>query len=480
MSNFDIRDNTKVSTSDKVNFNFDNILVTNLKNPGNSNSVLSTSITIPETLSTKSDLFFVHNSAVSNYKASNLYFYPLLHDNITGITDGDNGENITGELVIELNAVGGGETAYACFFMEYNKNHIYSDIDKFKALIERPNSGGNTLSLNHSIGSQDYCVYYNANPVSSSGAKDASKVIKVFVFSTPISINNDTQALFADQGKEVKSAKAAPFTTSAPTNYVVIASNISNINDDQIYIDCNLTGESAETITAYNVPINSAMSSDNGEMNYMKMTINFFIFILALLFTYTAIPVLYKMSVIDKINKWYDSETEQKKRLVGTDILISLVILSITVSLFTYGAARSNYKVQTAAMAISVLYILSFCILQIKKADATFMTTLIKPGEIRTLKDYKFDISKIRETFPILGDWFGKVLDNMSVVVSVILATIVMDVILYAMGNIDWAVFIDLLTIGSFFAGCIAIIGIGIFIQGKKLLETVKVETSNE
>jgi len=470
MSNFDLKDNTKVNTTDKVNYNFDNILVTNVKSPGDNKSALSASITIPDNSSITSDLFFVQNSTVSNYKATELYFYPLLHDNITGLTDGDKGKKLNGELIIKLNSIDNTKlNAYACFFLKYDENHIYTDIDKFKALIDRASSGGNTVNLNDCISSQDFCINYNANPVNN-GVTDKNSVVKVFIFSTPILINSDTEKIIT----EITSKITAPFTISAPTNYTILSKRISTINDDQIYIDCNLTGESTDTLTAYNIPINSALSGQDSEMNYMKLTINFFIFIIALLFTYTTIPLFYKMTVIDRINQLYDADDTKTKRLVGTDILISLVTFCVAVSLFSYGAAKNNYKIQTAAMGISILYILSFCILQIRKTDKEhFMTTKIG-DTFKILKDYKFDISQIKESFPILGDWFGKILNNTAYIIAMLGIFIFIDLMLYFFGTINWVTFIALITAGSVGVIGLTVIGIGIFVRMKPIFDTVR------
>jgi len=470
MSNFDLKDNTKVNTTDKVNYNFDNILVTNVKSPGDNKSALSASITIPDSSSITSDLFFVQNSMVFNYKATDLYFYPLLHDNITSLTDGDKGKKLAGELIIKLNSIDNSKTnAYACFFLKYEEKQLYTDIDKFKGLIDRASSGGNTVNLNDCISSQDFCINYNANAVNN-GVTDQTKVVKVFIFSTPIPINSDTKNLITENTSKI----TAPFTVSAPTNYTILSKRISTINDDQIYIDCNLTGESTDTLTTYNVPINSALSGEDSEMNYMKLTINFFIFIIALLFTYTTIPIFYKITVIDRINQLENADDTKTKRLVGTDILISLVIFCVTVVLFSYGAAKNNYKIQTAAMGISILYILSLCILQIRKTDIEhFMTTKVD-NEFKVLKDYKFDISQIKEIFPILGVWLGKLLDNTAYIVAMLGLFIFIDLMLYFFGTINWTTFIALISAGSVGVIILTVIGIGMFIRIKPILDIVK------
>lgn len=478
MSNFDLKDNTKVNTTDKVNYNFDNILVTDAKSPGNNKSALSASITIPDNSSITSDLFFVQNSTVFNYKATDLYFYPLLHDNITGLTDGDKGKMLSGELVIKLNSIDDSKiNAYACFFLKYDESHLYTDIDKFKTLIDRASSGGNTVNLNDCISSQDFCINYSANLVKDD-KPDNTKNVKVFIFSTPIPINSDTEKIITENA----SNNTAPFTVSAPTNYTILSKRISTINDDQIYIDCNLTGEGEKTVLAYNVPLNSDRSNQDGEMNYMKLTINFFIFIIALLFTYTTIPLFYKFTVIDRINLLFEAPKDKTDRLLGTDILISIVTFFVVVSLFSYGAAKNNYKIQTAAMGISILYILSFCILQIRKMDIKhFMTTKTtdnNTGNVvpKVIDNYKFDISKLSKSFPIMGDWFGKILNNTAYIFAMLGIFITIDGMLYMFGIIKRTTFIELISVGSVGVIVLTCIGIGMFVPIKSILKMVKTQ----
>lgn len=477
MSSFDTGDTTKINITDKVNYNLDDILVSNVKSPGDARSVLSSSITIPNSSSVTSDLFFVKNTAVSNYKANTLYFYPLLHDNITGVTGDNMNPNIVGELVIKLKGVGGNsDVAYACFLLEHDAVTYYNDIDTFATLIDKASSGGNTVNLNKSISNQNFCIYYKANPVTN-GTVDNSKTVNVFVFSTPIAINSDTQNLIMDPSNNtVKRGSAAPFTVNAPTSYEIIAKNISTINDDQIYIDCNLTGESAENVTTYNVPINSAMAGEDAEMNYMKMTINFFIFLIGLVFCYTMIPFMYKLTVIDRLNNMFPDQTKRKNRNLGTDVLITMVSFIFILTLFSYGTAKQNYKIQTAGMALAVLYILSYCILQIKRNEVNYMTTKTDDGVKQVLEIYKFEMDKIGEIFPILKDWLDKTIDNMAAIAVMLGLNVMVDVGLYMFGFITWDVMWDFLSTGSFMVFLMTLVGIAMFarVKGKSLLAVLK------
>jgi hypothetical protein len=347
-----------------------------------------------------------------------------------------------------------------------------------------PSAGGNAINLNSCISTQTFCIFYNANPIHSYGTVDTKNIVNVFVFSTPIPINKDTQGLFLNNATVTSKSKPhIKFSVDAPTNYEVIAKHIGTIYDNQIYIDCNLTGESPEKLASYNVPINSSMFENVGESNYMKMTVNFFIFCLALFFTYATIPVLYKYTVIDRINRGFTGD-EKTKRMVGTDILIGLVVIYITTAVFFYGAIYRNYKMQTAAMGLTVLYILSVCILEIKKTDVSFRTTHLPDGgdsanlTIPVSKHAIISISSLKTVISILGDWLSKILEYIIYIIAALMLFITTDIFLFIFSIIDIVTLIELLTFGSFMVCILTIIAVAIFTETKGLFKTQKIRTT--
>jgi hypothetical protein len=255
----------------------------------------------------------------------------------------------------------------------------------------------------------------------------------------------------------------SPFTTNAPTNYEIILKNIATINDEQIYIDCNLTGESEEQITTYNIPINSAMAGENAEMNYMKMTVNFFIFIIGLLFCYTVIPFVYKLSLIDRVNR--SNTTKNKGDVVqAVEILTTIVSIFIILWLFIIGRAKTNYSVQTAAIALAVLYILSFCIISIKKTDTAFLTTKISDGEPKkiTLKD--FNISNVWETFGLMKTWLKEVTNKFYIILVAIVVYAITIGLFFGLGMFSKAEAVAFFAVESVvFLIFIVMVGIAFF-----------------
>ena len=101
------------------------------------------------------------------------------------------------------------------------------------------------------------------------------------------------------------------------------------------------------------------------------------------------------------------------------------------------------------------------------------MTTKID-DTFKVIKDYKFDISQIKESFPILGDWFGKILNNTAYIIAMLGLFIFIDLMLYFFGTINWTTFIALISGGSVGVIILTIIGIGMFVKMQPIFETVK------
>jgi len=86
--------------------------------------------------------------------------------------------------------------------------------------------------------------------------------------------------------------------------YSIIPLNLEN--DDQIYIDCNPTGESADTIAAYNIPINSEYAKVSSKSMFERHATFAGMFLIALVGVYMVVPWFYRTYVIESIIEWYD------------------------------------------------------------------------------------------------------------------------------------------------------------------------------
>ena len=91
--------------------------------------------------------------------------------------------------------------------------------------------------------------------------------------------------------------------------YSIIPLNLEN--DDQIYIDCNPTGESADTIAAYNIPINSEYAKVSSKSMFERHATFAGMFLIALVGVYMVVPWFYRTYVIEGIIEWYENEKTQ-------------------------------------------------------------------------------------------------------------------------------------------------------------------------
>jgi hypothetical protein len=225
------------------------------------------------------------------------------------------------------------------------------------------------FTMNSFINNQESVIQYDS----------ASNNSSVFIFMSPINVNSDSVGIIKDYGITTNM-----FSTNAPTNYYVIQSNnISLKIDEQIYIDCNPTGESQETIQTYNLPINSELMNGKQEMDYMKTSVNFAMFAVLLVVSYFLVPNIYKFMVIDKIIYFFkknnDIETNTGvnpvlTRIRSADILIGLYFLITASILFTIGMTNDNASMNYGFLFILVFYILSTSLIIDRKKDKNFMS----------------------------------------------------------------------------------------------------------
>lgn len=103
--------------------------------------------------------------------------------------------------------------------------------------------------------------------------------------------------------------------------YSIIPLNLEN--DDQIYIDCNPTGESADTIAAYNIPINSEYAKVSSKSMFERHATFAGMFLIALVGVYMVVPWFYRTYVIESIIEWYKNDDTREyicdSEIVGDD-----------------------------------------------------------------------------------------------------------------------------------------------------------------
>ena len=122
-----------------------------------------------------------------------------------------------------------------------------NDVDKIIDLVQKNDIDSATslsVTLQSSLHYQEKAVVYIYGGIT------------VIVFTAPIYINNNSKDYIAtfDNTLELSSLKSP---TASQSYEILNEENIIRKGFDEIYIDCSPTGESAENIATYNVPIES-------------------------------------------------------------------------------------------------------------------------------------------------------------------------------------------------------------------------------
>lgn len=359
--------------------------------------------------SSESNLFYTSNGVRTDYKHKKIYIHQLIHYNIQGITTTDN-NNIVGELIIEHDSLTLPGKIYTCYLLK-TKPMLLKDENEIDKILSMPDKEADNLDvdLNTIIPHQENCIIYE------------DKGNKVFVFTTPILINTAskdkivnnfsfTTDLFDISPKKegfVSRASSLLEGMSNDDTVVIAQNNISKRDDEEIYIDCNPTGVSEDEVNMYNVPINSKMASQSQESDYMKTTVNYGLFMLTALVSYIIVPLFYKNVVIDISTVEFNTDIVKRfDRIRSADVLIGIAFIIIISSLFGAGSSENDMYSTTVAMFMSVFYILSVALIQLKKTQTVFMTTEYK-NENKT-SDYTTTEGKNIPAFNI--DDIGKTL----------------------------------------------------------------------
>jgi hypothetical protein len=190
--------------------------------------------------------------------------------------------------------------------------------------------------------------------------------------------------------------------------------NSMSSKEDQIYIDCQPTGVSKETISSYNVPINSEYTENSALLNFERSTTTIVLFSVACVLSFLVGPELYKMAIINNIirhignpkgflNKdddGYDSDNEDDERvykneqlLGGVDSLLVIMIFWIFIAMLGVGV---HFK---SSLTTTSLYFLMFAISMMlgiynKRQDKTYMTHTTHNDLEYTLYEWFFDSKK--------------------------------------------------------------------------------------
>jgi len=384
MSFFKLNDNTFVaSNQEKILYDYPTITIQKSEINGPHLSTTQNYFSIPYINQTSTPNFEytpINATTPETYLVKNIYFFRLLHNNIQDVTDGED-PNIIGELVIEHRSNTTSKVLYTCHLLkQYNpgQTQLGTDIDTIIDLMDADAINA-SINLNSSISKAiKYIVY-----------EDGSNIL-IMINTNPIMIVDNTTAFVLKCG-----TKTNLFNINAPIVYKIIDGiNITIRKEEDIYIDCKPTGVSDEEVSTYNIPLLSETSNQKQNLDFMKMTVNFVIFIVILIVASFGIPILYKAVVINKVIQLIGVGGGGEPghiRIKTIDVYIFIFFALLILSIFGYGKENGDYNSFMVCIFLSVFYILSSVLISVKKQDKNYMTFDEKDLSYPIEKDEKKD-----------------------------------------------------------------------------------------
>lgn len=389
MSQFDITKN--IDNSKKIVYDYNNLNINKNDITYNNNSLkikVSYPINVP-------NLSYPDN--LNTYNATNIYLSSIVHKNITQIQS----KHITSELIIEHTAITGIGKLYTCFLLLTDPSYISNEKNDIDNLINAYSKQTNNVyfSLNKTIPEQDFCVVYTSSDKT------------VLVFTNPIYLNPDSYKFIREK---ITNSNLNLFPEFNAYYAVLKKANISQRGEEEIYIDCSPTGESAEKIASYNVPINSEYTRDWGKLDFMKMTIQLLMVFIFIIIAYFGFPVMYKIVIVDNIRVLL-KDKEPKDRYIR-NIIIDNILLFTTALIFMYtllyGVAFENYDYVMYAVYFFIFSGLCVSIILFNKSSIYFKDEYIKTGleyYQQKMVEYATDLLKGAGTFAAdTGGFIGK------------------------------------------------------------------------
>uniref|UniRef100_A0A6C0D2P7 Uncharacterized protein n=1 Tax=viral metagenome TaxID=1070528 RepID=A0A6C0D2P7_9ZZZZ len=345
------------------------------------------------------------NGANVTYTTSNLYVYRLLHNNISGLTDGTS--TMVGELVIELKPSTGSKKAYMCFLLENTPSGISETKTSIDELLD-PANVGKTINVNVSsfISSMDTCIQYSESKSSNT----------VFVFLQPIFITDNTYKVITTSGdtKSGYDSTTTLFNTGAPTKYSQIpGQNVKMSGQDEIMIECHPT-DSFQTLTSYiegydsigNTMINMVPSTSKDAektqiADFSIASATACTILLSIIVCYNLVPTIYKFFVVDKVFSFFSNGNSIDNdgaltRIRSADGVICIYFLLLIVLLYSLTAYQTMFIY--FGFLVFAFFVMSYALLYIKKTDTEFMKGLVyksedtysKTGDFGTLLGHTF------------------------------------------------------------------------------------------
>ena len=311
------------------------------------------------------------------------------------------------EVIIEHNDFtgAGNNKLYLIIPVKKNENLPISDnaMNTLFSMMDDNNKGNIDFNLNINLPDSTDYYYYKPN-----------ENIHVVVFNHVIEVkdipNSDNYAnmLGIDDIEDgyisiKKSSKNAQKTDRGIVNSM-------SSKEDQIYIDCQPTGVSSETIASYNVPINSEYTENADLISYQRTSTTMFFFTIAAVVGYLTGPEVYKLLIINPIIKRLsnvknygncdgdivDENCNVNKNeilLGGIDTILLISFMWIFISILSVGVTHKSSLTTTSLYFVLIIISIILGIFNRRK-DKEYMTHNNSINRSYTLYEWFFDADK--------------------------------------------------------------------------------------
>lgn len=370
MSNFELEKN--INNTDKIVYNYPRVSI-------NINEITSTATQLNMTFYNSSqDPNIIYTKGGDNvvYNHTKAYFSPLIHNNIADLTTDAGASSSYRELVIEHINQSSGNKLYLCILLQSSTSTDTNAMDtmiQFKPVaVAGQTAVMEKIELNSVIPPQAKGIIYD----STIGSVTTGITSTVIVFTTPIRINNTSWNRI--RGLSILSPTLIDKHHAAYT--VLPRTAISKPDADKIYISCNPTGESEETLRTYNVPINSNTGTVEDAKTAMYTTSAFAVIAIMTATLAMFLPGAYLKLVIEPLTTGTDKKVDVDK-MRAIDIWIIIIVLAeIGVCFgvaFNQMTLQGENASQTMTIFIAIMLIValfeSICILYVKKGDTSYV-----------------------------------------------------------------------------------------------------------
>jgi len=375
------------------------------------------------------------NSISDNrYDSSKIYVYQLIHNNINSITTIDD-TSIIGELVIEHTRNSDPtDKHYICFLLKHVLSGTDNEID-ILLNFNNPDQDKSSayIELNKVIPQQDNCIVYKSK-------SENNTENTVYVFTTPIEIHGTTSNDII---------KNCPSGTNLFEDYkaayiVLPANNITKRGEEEIYIDCNPTGESQETIDTYQIPINSQLSSNLEQSDNMKTVINFATFAVYSLVVAIVLPPLYKATAIKSALMSGVDPNGIRLRSIDSIICFSMIVTIIILISIGYN---------TIGLILLFTTVLGGLLIYTYKQNPDFIKISGKEIIYNPIK--KFDINDILNSVEVLGKSMWNIIKDEKkegwgrAFISIMVILFILLIMTAISGNIGWVIAVIIFCTGG-------------------------------